>query len=373
MRVLMMISGIAMGGAERNVISVLPFLQKVPGITPYLGTLNTWRDSPLSEGFDRTSISRLNMEADRLIDPGGIYRFFHLLKEAHIDLINTQDQYTSIYGALAHFGTRIPVVTTRHVLEEPADTFRERTRAMMALWAIRHGCRSVVAVSDSVRCHLETRGGVPISKIETIHNGIDVEAYSSQISRAEKRRALGWLSDDRIVIMVAVLRRGKGHEILFEAIPSLRRAIPGVKIKIVGDGELDRELRSAARRFGTLVEFMGQRLDIPELLGASDVLVLPSWSEALPTVLMEAGAASLPVVATDVGGAQEIVDNRKTGFLVPPGCSTALADRVIEVLKDPRRAREMGASARALIESRFSLERQAENLAALYARVRGTL
>jgi glycosyltransferase involved in cell wall biosynthesis len=98
------------------------------------------------------------------------------------------------------------------------------------------------------------------------------------------------------------------------------------------------------------------------------VLVLPSWSEALPTVLIEAGAASLPVVATDVGGAAEIVKNGRTGYIVPPGEAATLADRLSHILQNPAKAQQMGQQARARVLRLFSLEQQARTTTALFER-----
>jgi glycosyltransferase involved in cell wall biosynthesis len=166
--------------------------------------------------------------------------------------------------------------------------------------------------------------------------------------------------------MVGVLRYGKGHEVLFQAIPQLKAAVPNVQIKLVGDGELEAQLREQAAPYADVIEFLGQRTDIPQLLSASDVLVLPSWSEALPTVLIEAGAASLPVVATQVGGIPEIVEEGKTGYIVPPGDPSALATRLIDLLQNPALARQMGQAAHTRVVQQFSLQRQALQTITLY-------
>jgi glycosyltransferase involved in cell wall biosynthesis len=365
MRVLMMMSSVAMGGAEQITVSVLPYLEAA-GITPLLCTLNTRRDSPITERLAQTGVKRFDLGARRMVDPLAWRRFRRLLQQEKIDLLNTQDQDTHIYGGLAGWQLNMPVVMTRHVVGEPSTTLKERLRARLVLLAARHGARRLVAVSDAVRQAFARQAGVPLAKIDTIHNGIDVQKFATRHQRQSKRAELGWDPDRPIVIMVAVLRPGKGHELLFEALPHLKAALPGVQVKLVGDGALNDDLRQQAAPFGDTVEFLGQRIDVPELLGASDVLVLPSWSEALPTVLLEAGAASLPVVATDVGGTSEIVVDGQTGFIVPPGNAPALAGRLLEVLENPTRGQQMGREARARVVSCFSLEEQARSLAALF-------
>jgi glycosyltransferase involved in cell wall biosynthesis len=110
-------------------------------------------------------------------------------------------------------------------------------------------------------------------------------------------------------------------------------------------------------------------MDVPDILSASDMLILPSDMEALPTVLIEAGAAGLPAVSSDVGGAKEIVSDGETGILIPPRNPEALASAIQRLLDDPALAQEMGRKARAVVLQRFTLAQQANALASLYEQV----
>jgi len=349
-------------------VSLLPYLKQIEGINPMVCTLNTRRDSPLVETFEQTGVPRYDLDVPNLRDVSGWMRFVRLVREKQIDIISTQDQYTNLYGALAHFTTRVPVVMTRHVMAEPTNSRKQKILAKMTDMALHYGADQIIAVSEAVRQNLAERVGIPLSRIETIHNGIEVERFDTKSQRAAKRREMGWPEDQPTVIMVAVLRGGKGHEVLFDAIPQVQARVPNVRIKLVGGGGQGEQLRQQAAPLGEAVEFLGQRMDVPELLGASDMMVLPSWSEALPTVLIEAGAASLPVVATDVGGAAEIVADGETGYLIPAGDSAQLAGRLIDVLTDQDRARQMGVKAKQRIHALFSLQRQAQQTTALFRR-----
>lgn len=360
-----MMSSIAMGGGERILVAVLPYF-RAEGITPVLCTLNTRRDSPLTDVFNQTAIERIDLGAKRMVDRAAWGRFQEVLHTQKFDVVHTQDQDTHVYGALAHLRLKVPVVMTRHVMFEPAESLKTHLRARMVLLAALYGADRIVAVSEAVRQHFAQQAGLPLSKIETIYNGIDTARFDTRSRRDAKRTEMGWQAGRPIVTMVAVLRPGKGHEVLFKALPRLQQVVPGVQIKLVGDGELADDLRRQAARYGAAIEFLGQRMDVPDLLGASDVLVLPSWSEALPTVLMEAGAASLPVVATDVGGTAEIVVNGETGYVVPAGDADALAQRLIDVLQNPVRAAQMGEKARERVTRLFSLQQQAQRTIALY-------
>ncbi len=371
MRVLWMLSGIAMGGSERNIVSVLPYLRDC-GITVMLCTLNTRRDSPLAQVFARTGIERYDVAARQMADPGALRRFSRLLSDLHIDLIHAEDQDTIVYAGLARRMLGIPAVMTRHVLEEPSSTWKETFRARLVLWSARFAMDRIIAVSEFVRRRFARQAGVPLSKIETIYNGIDLERFTPGPAREDLRNKLSWDARRPIAAFVSVMRPGKGFEVLFQAIPLIRASAPDFQVKIIGEGPLEAELRRQAVPLGDAVEFLGQRMDIPELLHASDLLIQASWSEALPTVLIEAGAAALPVVATDVGGSSEIVEHGKGGLIVPAGDAAALAASTVALLQSPERAAAMGRYASDFVHKTFSLPGQAERTIALYSRLLGS-
>ncbi|GAB4575745.1 MAG: hypothetical protein Kow0077_28760 [Anaerolineae bacterium] len=375
MRILVMMSSIPLRGAERNIVNVLPYMRDA-GADVFLGTLNTRRDGPLAEVFARTGIERLDLGARRMLDPAAWRRFGALLQDYRVDLIHAQDQDTILYAAAAHWRHRMPTVMTRHVLFEPAPTWRKWVRARLVLLAARRGFDRIVAVSEAVRRDFSARAGVPLARIQTIYNGLDMERFLAEYDRQAIRARLGWPQDAPVILLIAALDAGKGHDVLFEALPAIQAAVPEVRVMLVGQGKLVEEIQAQAAAFGPAVTLMGQRTDVPELLAACDVVVQTSWAEALPTVLIEAGASARPVVATDVGGSAEIVADGESGYIVPPGDAKAVAERVVQLLRDAALARRMGQTARAIVLRRFSLARQAEETLALYEDVlrgRGSL
>lgn len=368
MRAILMISSLAMAGTERNIVSLMPYIRD-EGVDLRLVSMNTRRDSPLAEEFAASGIPRFDLDAARMTDTAAWSRFTTMLREEQIDVVHAQDQDTIIYAALAHRRLGMPTAMSRHVLFEPADTAKEWARAQMVLFAAKHGFNRVVAVSEAVRQDFAKKTGLSLDKIETIYNGLPMARFDIDESRAALRTRFGWDANTPIVTMVAVLRRGKGHEVLFDAIPALRERVPNVKIMLVGDGEIEDKVRELAAPYSETVVFLGQRTDVPHILKASDALVLPSWAEALPTVLIEAGAAGIPAVSTDVGGAKEITLDGDTGYIVPPGDVAKLAERLADVLSDPDRAAQMGERARARVEATFSLQRQAAQFVDMYRRI----
>ena len=368
MRVLMMLSSIAMGGAERNVVSILPHLQEV-GIDVKLCTLNTRRDSALAEVFSVSGIERFDLGATRLTDRKSWMRFSSLLRSEKIDIVHAQDQDAIIYTGLANRFLGVKTLMTRHVLQEIASSWKSTLRARLVLWLARHNMNRVVAVSEAVRQLFAKQSGVALSKIETIYNGIEIEKFETHKTRVEIRRRLGWDLDKKIAVHLSVFRPEKGYDLLFAALPLIKASLPEFQIKLIGDDSLESALRQESIGLKDTVQFMGQRMDVPDLLTASDLLLQTSWSEALPTVLIEAGASSRPVVATNVGGTSEIVLDGSGGFVVEPGNANALAERVVEILGDSALVDRMGINAKERIVNTFTLNQQAIKTKALYEKV----
>jgi len=195
-----------------------------------------------------------------------------------------------------------------------------------------------------------------------IRNGIPLERFEpSRIlgARESLRASLGVGPQDPLVFLPAVLRSGKGHDVLLAAAPLIRERVPRVCFALAGCGELEAEVRRGAAALGSGVRLLGHRRDIPELLAASDLVVLPTLSEALPTVAMEAAAAGRAMVASRVGGVPEVVEDQITGTLVPPGDVRALAEGVAALLLHPEVRISMGEAARRRALEEFGLEAQA--------------
>jgi len=372
MRVLMVLSSIAMGGAERNVVSILPHLRDA-GVDVMLCTLNKRRDSALVDVFSRSGIERFDLGAVRLTDRNSWNRFSSLLRSEKIDMVHAQDQDAIIYTGLANRFSGVKTLMTRHVLQEIADSWKSTLRARLVLWLARHNINKVVAVSEAVRQHFAKQSGVALSKIETIYNGIELEKFETHKTRAEIRKRLGWELDKKIAVHLSVFRPEKGYDLLFAALPRIKTRLPEFQIKLIGDDRLESALRQETVGMGDTVQFMGQRMDVPDLLSASDILIQTSWSEALPTVLIEAGASSRPVVATNVGGTSEIVLDGSGGFVVEPGNANALAERVVEMLSDQDLADRMGNNAKERVMNTFTLKQQAIKTKALYEKVLGVV
>jgi glycosyltransferase involved in cell wall biosynthesis len=249
---------------------------------------------------------------------------------------------------LAAVASRTPavVVTVQLYMDVPV-TFGMRVQQRL----IGHGVDRILPVSRHNAIRLEGLLGWPRHKMEVIRNGVDVAAFDRSPDRA-LREAIGGRDGRPVVLVVARLDVQKGHRHLLAA----ARALPDAVFVLAGDGPERSRLEALASdlRLGDRVRFLGERNDVPALLAACDVFVLPSLYEGLPISVLEAMAARRPVVATAIGGTDEAVVNGQTGLLVPPADPTSLAAAIGRVLRDAELRSRLGDAGRARVAERFS-------------------
>ena len=237
----------------------------------------------------------------------------------------------------------------------------------------------VLVNAEAIRDWLIADGFEP-EKIVVIPNGIDVARFRRPVDGEGPRRELGIAPDAPLVTMVSRLSPTKGVEHLLDAIAATAVTHPKLRALIVGEGLVAQDgvvmqdrvyldsLIARAKRLGIAdrVIFTGYRSDIPALLAETTVFALPSLTEGLSNVVLEAMAAGLPVIATRVGGTPEIIRDGQNGLLVPPSDPTALKAALTKLLDDPALANGLGASARRSVEERFSMARMVSSTEALY-------
>jgi glycosyltransferase involved in cell wall biosynthesis len=210
------------------------------------------------------------------------------------------------------------------------------------------------------------------SKLTVVYDGLDLSTFVLNDSRNEIRRTLGLTDSSRIVFITpANFRPQKAHHVLVAAIGQCQSRLGNCEFWFVGAGELRRVIEERVRQAGLAgsVRFMGVRTDIPRLLHAADVLVLPSVFESLPRTIMEAMAASKPVIATRVGGVCEVVIDGRTGLIVPPGEPGPLAEALVLMATDPEYRSRMGLAGRLRAEERYDVRKCLVRTEQLYRRL----
>lgn len=237
--------------------------------------------------------------------------------------------------------------------------------------AYRTGGRRVdgfIAVSTEVGAAVRRAYRPPADRLFVIPNGVDVDRYGTEVDRGAVRERLGISETAPLAIVVAKLMEQKGHAVLLDALASLGHDATDLHTVLVGDGDLRADLEAQARRLGLdgRVHLVGARSDIPDLLAASDLFILPSRWEGLPMALLEALASRLPVIASSVSGTREVIEHGTHGLLVSPGDPRALADAIARMRADPQGAARMGVAGRHRVEDCYSADAHARQHASLY-------
>jgi glycosyltransferase involved in cell wall biosynthesis len=236
-----------------------------------------------------------------------------------------------------------------------------------------------IAISEQVGQALVDVIGPIGHKVAMIPNGVDTERYglanaAGHVDRGRVagavRAELGLDDETRLIAMVGTLKEVKGHCYMIRAMTELAPRFPDLHLLLVGDGELRASLEAqvADATLSHRIHFMGSRSDVPDLLAASDLFVLPSLWEGLSMALLEAMATGLPIVASEVSGTVQAIVPGEHGLLIPPGEPRAIVDAISALLSDPDRAHKMGAAARARVNAEFSARKQAQDHLELYDR-----
>ncbi len=286
-----------------------------------------------------------------------------LLRRHRVTLAHSHEFTMAVYGAWAAWRAGIPHVTTMHGNRYYARRMRRRL-ALRAAFAV---TGRVVAVSGALARQLPRDLWIPASSITTIGNGVRPPPERGR--RSDLRQQLGLGSQDRLVLAVGNLYPVKGHRYAVEALTSL----PGVHLAIAGRGDLADALRDQATRLGVAdrVHLLGLCSNIPDLLAAADVFVLPSLSEAVPLALLEAMFAGCAIVASDVGDVRAVLDDGRAGILVPAADTGALAAAIAELLDAPARARDLGARAEQRAREEYDVSRMVARYVTIYKELLG--
>ncbi len=304
-----------------------------------------------------------------------LWRLVRQLRRFRPQIVQTFLQMSDVMGAMAvrlAGRDRIRLIGSRRSLSDIVRLTGARGRVLR--WAVRSAdtivCNSHAVAEDVVR----HQGAAP-ERIVTIYNGVDVRRFESARSRRETTRAALGLSPATTAIgCVAQLRPEKDHESLFHAFADLRRGGRALSLILVGSGPRETALRDLAHQLslGDAVRFLGVRKDVPDLMAAFDILVLPSRSEGFSNVVLEGMASGLPIVAAHVGGNPEALDDGRCGVLVEPCSREALREGMGKLLDNPPEAHELADRARRRAREVFSIERLHENVRAFYRQVAGT-
>lgn len=295
------------------------------------------------------------------------WRLARFLRQERVDLVHAH-QYTPFFYALAarRLYRRPPLLFTEHGRHHPDYPRRKRMFVNRLLLEARD---RVVGVGESVRQALVHNEGIPTHRVGVIYNGINLTPFSNgRPDRSAVRREIGVGADDLILLQVARLDYLKDHATGLRTLSHVRKARSNAQLVLVGEGPERGAIQEQIQRLdlSAHVRLLGLRSDVARLLAAADVFLLTSISEGIPLTLIEAMAAGVPVVSTNVGGVPEVVEDAQTGLLAPAGDEAALAGHVLRLTGDPELREEIVRRARRRATQIFCEEQMHEAYLNLY-------
>ena len=332
-----------------------------------LDELGSLADQLRSEGFSVYALHRR---------PGVDWRcglqLGRWLRGQRVDLIHAHQYSPFFYALLARWVYRLPpILFMEHGRPYPDYP---RARRILANRLLLESRDRVVAVGEAVRQALIVNEGLPADRISVIHNGVDLKPFLlGSFNRDTVRRAIGIGDNDFVILQVARLDPIKDHETAFRALGRVLQVRPDARLVVAGDGPERPWLEALIQnhQLNANVRLLGTRTDVAQLMSAADVLLLSSISEGIPLTLIEAMAAGLPVVSTDVGGVAEVVDDGVTGLLAPAGDADALARQVLRLANSPALRINLAQAARTRAIEKFAEERMIRSYEVLYREMLG--
>ncbi|MEI8349032.1 MAG: glycosyltransferase [Candidatus Omnitrophota bacterium] len=327
------------------------------------------------EGILAGELKRLRMEPVFLNKRNGLdfsisCRIMQLIKKNDINILHTHNQRPLFYGAIAaRTSDLLAYVHTRHGRNDP-DSFKNvLINKFFSSFADR-----VVCVSRDIYEIARKKEGLPLSKIEVIRNGIDISKFASIKTKDKLLLAkLGIKEGSFVIGTVGRLSRIKNHTLLIDAFKNLSAKYSRAILLVVGDGPEAPRLKKIVQEYGLTekILFLGEQTDVSASLGLFDIFVLPSLSEGISLVLIEAMAAGLPIVATNVGGNSEVISDGENGFLVSSGDTAALSNAIARLLEDEGLRRRLSDANRHKATQEFNIQVMCKKYEELYTALAG--
>lgn len=369
MRVLTLIDGFRMGGAETLLAPLAVAMRGTDVDMEFVGLDSASVNSEKTLSIlAEAGVHPRSLGITRLLDPTGIPRLANEIRSGGYDLVHTHLEMSASFAVPAAKLTGRPVVCTFHHVTERWPGL-EYWREHVATKAATLGDR-VLFVSEASRVSWAQvhRGGRVAANWDVLHNGIDVSNFHPGEPDPTVRDELGG-GTGPLVVLPAAFRDFKGIPVAIEAWPLVLQKHPDAILSLVGGGEEEAEYRRLVSESGLTdsVIFAGVRSDMPQVYRAADVVLLPSiYGENLPTVLIEASASGKAIAASRIGGIPDIIVDGSTGLLFEPKNPTALADTVTRLLDDAQLRRSLGPPAIERAHSEFSATTWARRLGDLY-------
>ena len=343
-----LITELGMGGAERTLLHLLTNLNREhyePTVTCLFNG-----DGLVAKAILALDIPVYDIQMRWRGDLGALYRLHQFVRSQNPTILHTSLFHANLSGRISANLAGIPII----INSERTMTMESEWRYKLNRWTISMVDR-VVAVSKNVREFCINHIRLPAQKVVVINNGVELPILNPERKQLA-RQLLDLPEDVRLLGAVSRLESVKGIDDLILAFAQVREKYDA-HLVVVGDGTQRAHLESLAHESGVAewIRWTGFRVDVVELLPAIDLFIQPSHHEGMPNAVLEAMAAGLPVIATDVGGTSEVVDNRKTGLLIPPRNPYVLGETILTLLENPVFMDSMGRESRKRVRQKFSV------------------
>ena len=354
-----------LGGAERALRNTIRLLPK----DRFNCSLITFRADPSLEVFSSFPCLTKVLPLRRTYDSNALQvamQIRKVIRSQRVSIVHTFFETSDLWGAPIAKLSGCPImVSSRRDMG-----ILRRPKHQLAYRFVNPLFDRVIAVSEQVRSYCIHQDRLDPAKVVTVYNGVDLNETPMN-GTDSLRRALGVGEASEVVVTLGHIRRVKGIDIFVRAAEIVRREFPAAKFLVVGDTsetEHAKELQELITALGLqdTVKFAGNRLDAFRILKCCDVFCLLSRSEGFSNALIEAMAAGLPCVATRVGGNGEAIAKDESGYLVENEDVRGAAERILHLLRNPSRAREMGAAGRRTVETKFTSQAMIQQLTNIY-------
>ena len=365
-KILYVFAALPVGGAEQVLVTELKGLNR-DLFVPLVCVIS--EKGPVGEMIEQMGIPVIPLHRMKKtqFDYGIIREIKKIILREKIVLVHTHLYDGGKYGRIAARMARVPgIVHTAHNIYVKRRTKYHLINRILSSFTDR-----IIAVSKAVKESLVRYDRINRKKIQVIYNGIDLSKFDGPSTKHEVRAELGIKPDEYVIGVIARLEEQKGHRYLLEALSIIPEHLASLKILIVGDGQLRSVLETETKRraLSSNVFFLGTRKPIAPILRALDLFLLPSLWEGFSMAILEAMAAGVPVIATSVGGAGEVITSGQDGLLIPPGDAQSLAEAIKDALRHRAKYLEMARIGRERVRQNFSQEKHMEALQTLYLQI----
>ncbi|PIR89747.1 hypothetical protein COX75_02285 [bacterium (Candidatus Gribaldobacteria) CG_4_10_14_0_2_um_filter_33_15] len=358
-KILHLIYNLGIGGAEKMMLSTLP---KISDFNHLICVIN-FANPKMVEEFKKQNIPTIKLKGLKIAD------FEKVIKNEKPDLIVTYLIYADLFGRIFGrlFGVKKIVTSIRSTYQQlkylPFLILDCLTSFLITKY---------IAVSQAVKDIYVKKLKIPEEKIEIIYNGVKIEKFNIELDKNLIKEKLGIPKENFVIGNIGKLRPEKGQIYLILALTQILKEIPNTTLVLVGGGEKEKRIKELAKSFNLEknVILLKERNDIPELLNCFDIFVNPSLYEGMSNSILEAMAAKIPIIASDIPSNRELIEDKKSGLLVPIKNSDKIAGAVIELLKNKNLRENFSQNAFLKVQS-FSIEKTIKKLNDFFYQILG--